>query len=287
MIGRPLIGVTACRLEKDSALFDGVRVRAVEAVTQAVQGLPLLIPTFGAELDLESLLSRLDGLLLTGSESNIEPHHYGAEPIAPGGRYDPHRDATVLPLIRLAVASGIPIFALCRGFQEINVAFGGSLHQHVHEVPGLEDHREDLSQPRDIQYEPAHDLTLTGSGMLARLLGRRSVRVNSLHGQGIKTLGRGLVVEARAPDGLIEAFRVEAGGSFALGVQWHPEWFATDDPVSLTLFRAFADACRARARRARPHPEQGEAESDFDDGFVGGSRLAQEVKTTHTPRVRY
>lgn len=251
MAGKPLIGVVACRIEKDTAFFDGVGVRAIEAVTRAVQGLPLLIPALGAELDLESLFPRLDGLLLTGSESNIEPHHYGAEPGVSGGYSDPHRDATVLPLIRPALANHIPIFAICRGFQEMNVAFGGSLHQRVHEVPGLRDHREDLSQPRDVQYAPAHDLTLTPDGMLAGLLGRQRIQVNSLHGQGIRTLGRGLVTEAQAPDGLIEAFRVEASGSFALAVQWHPEWFATEDPVSLTLFRAFAEACRARADNQR------------------------------------
>uniref|UniRef100_UPI0028C3787D gamma-glutamyl-gamma-aminobutyrate hydrolase family protein n=2 Tax=Pseudoxanthomonas TaxID=83618 RepID=UPI0028C3787D len=187
-----------------------------------------------------------DGLLLTGAVSNIEPHHYSDESSYEGNLLDPRRDATNLPLIPLAIEMGVPVLAICRGFQEVNVAFGGSLYQKVHEQPGFMDHRENKDDPLDVQYGPAHDVALVPGGLLATLVGDTQVTVNSLHGQGVRRLGEGLVVEAQAPDGLIEAFRHD-GPAFMLAVQWHPEWKVTENPFYLAIFRAFGDACRARA----------------------------------------
>ena len=227
--------------------FHAVGDKYARAVLEASAGLPLLIPALAEELRLDELVERLDGLLFTGSPSNVEPHHYEGAPSEPGTLHDPARDATTLPLIRKAVRAGVPVLGICRGFQEVNVAFGGSLHQRVHQVPGHLDHRDDESQPLDVQYGPAHDVVLTSGGILRRLAQSERVRVNSLHTQGIERLGQGLAVEARAPDGLIEAFRVEDAARFALAVQWHPEWKVMEDPFSRALFSAFGAACRDRS----------------------------------------
>jgi putative glutamine amidotransferase len=218
------------------------------AVLEAADALPLLIPSLAEELRLDDLLGRLDGILFTGSPSNVEPHHYAGTPSDPGTLHDPARDATTLPLIRKAVEAGLPVLGICRGFQEMNVAFGGTLHQKVHEVAGYSDHRDDESQPLEVQYGPAHDVLLEPGGMLRDLVGTDRVRVNSLHSQGIERLGAGLVVEARAPDGLIEAFHVPGAARFAVAVQWHPEWQVMSNPFSKALFAAFGSASRERAQ---------------------------------------
>jgi putative glutamine amidotransferase len=231
--------------------FHAVGEKYARAVLDAAGGLPILVPALAEELRLDELVDRLDGLLFTGSPSNVEPHHYEGPPSHPGTLHDPARDATTLPLIRRAVGAGVPVFGICRGFQEFNVAFGGSLHQRVHELPGHLDHRDDESQPLEVQYGPAHEVILEGGGLLRSLAGTERVTVNSLHSQGIERLGQGLAVEARAPDGLVEAFRVEGAVRFALAVQWHPEWRVMENPLSRALFAAFGGACRARAE-SRP-----------------------------------
>ena len=227
--------------------FHAVGEKDARAVLEAADGLPILIPALAEELRLDELVERLDGLLFTGSPSNVEPRHYEGPPSEPGTLHDPARDATTLPLIRKAVGAGVPVLGICRGFQEVNVAFGGSLHQRVHEVPGHLDHRDDESLPLEQQYGPAHEVVLEPAGLLRPLAGAERVKVNSLHWQGIERLGRGLAVEARATDGLIEAFRVEGAARFALAVQWHPEWKVMENPFSRSLFRAFGAACRNRA----------------------------------------
>lgn len=227
--------------------FHAVGEKYARAVLDAAEGLPLLIPSLAEELKLDELVERLDGLLFTGSPSNVEPHHYEGPPSQPGTLHDPARDATTLPLIRKAVRAGVPVLGICRGFQEVNVAFGGSLHQRVHEVPGHLDHRDDTTQPLEAQYGPAHEVILEPGGLLRSLAGSERVRVNSLHWQGIERLGHGLAVEARAPDGLIEAFRVKGAARLALAVQWHPEWRVMENPLSRALFAAFGAACRDRA----------------------------------------
>ena len=227
--------------------FHMVGEKYARAVLDAAQAAPLLIPSLADELGFDELLQRLDGLLFTGSPSNVEPHRYEGPPSAPGTLHDPARDATTLPLIRKAVRAGVPVFGICRGFQEMNVAFGGTLHQRLHEVPGYLDHRDDGTQPLEVQYGPAHDVTLEPGGVLRALAPDDRIRGNSLHNQGIDRLGAELAVEARAPDGVIEAFRVRDAQRFALAVQWHPEWKVMSNPFSRALFAAFGQASRERA----------------------------------------
>lgn len=220
----------------------------VRAVVEGAGCVPVLIPNLQPVLPLRQVLDGLDGLLLTGSVSNVEPHRYSDEPSYEGNLHDPARDATNLALIPLAVEMGVPILAICRGFQEVNVAFGGSLYQKVHEKPGFMDHRENLDDPLDQQYGPDHPVALSEGGILARIAAATNVEVNSLHGQGIARLGEGLAVEAVAPDGLIEAFRRDGNG-FLLAVQWHPEWRVVENPFYLGIFRAFSEACHRRAQQ--------------------------------------
>ncbi len=245
---RPLIGLPADRRVLGVQPFHVAAEKYARALLDAADALPLVIPALAEELCFDALLERLDGLLFTGSPSNVEPYHYAGPPSVPGTLHDPARDATTLPLIRKAVALGVPVLGICRGFQEVNVAFGGSLYQRVHEVPGYLDHRDDEAQPLEVQYGPAHEVALEPDGILRGLAGTGRVRVNSLHWQGIDRLGGGLLVEARAPDGLIEAFRVAEAPRFALAVQWHPEWKVMDNSFSRALFAAFGAACRERAR---------------------------------------
>lgn len=244
---RPVIGLPADRRMLGLHPYHLVQEKYLTAVLEAAGGIPLIIPALGAELGLAELLTVVDGLLFTGSPSNVEPHHYGGEPSAEGGLRDPQRDATTLALIPKAISAGMPVLGLCRGFQEINVAFGGSLWQELHRVPGHLDHREHKEQALEEQYGPAHDVLLEPGGVLRELAGSDHLRVNSLHGQGVRALAPGLTVEARAPDGVIEAFRVADAENFALALQWHPEWQVMRNPFSRALFAAFGAAGRARA----------------------------------------
>jgi putative glutamine amidotransferase len=247
----PLIGIPADRRLYAKHYFHMVGEKYIEAVALGAQALPVLVPALGPEIDLESLLDACDGLLLTGSTSNVEPRHYGGPASEPGTLHDPNRDATTLPLIPRAVAAGLPVLAICRGFQEMNVAYGGTLNPRLHEVPGNLDHRDDESLPLDAQYAPAHEVLLEPGGQLQKIAGKDRLRVNSLHSQGVQALGPQLAVEARAPDGVIEAFRVAHSDTFALGLQWHPEWKFAKDPFSRALFAAFGTASRQRAIASR------------------------------------
>jgi len=223
------------------------------AVAQGANALPLVLPALSEQLDLEVLLSMADGLLLTGAVSNVHPSHFGEEVHNPELPLDPARDALTLKLIKAAIKSKVPLLAICRGFQELNVAYGGSLHQAVQEVAGMADHREPKNQSIEQQYAPTHSVTLVKNGYLADLLKTDQIMVNSLHGQGVNKLGQGLVAEAYAPDGLIESIRVADAETFALGVQWHPEWLVLENPAYLSIFSAFGDACRMRQlERAAP-----------------------------------
>ena len=245
---RPVIGLPADRRIIGRHPFHAVGEKYIRAVVEAAGAIPFLIPSLGEGLDLDEVLERLDGVLFTGSPSNVEPHHYEGEPSAPGTLHDPHRDATTLPLIPTAVTHGVPVLGICRGFQEMNVAFGGSLHQRVHELTGMMDHRDDESQPLEAQYGPAHEVRLEPGGLLRQLAGSDCVRVNSLHSQGVDRLGPDLAVEARAPDGLVEAFRVKSASRFAIAVQWHPEWQVMSNTFSRAIFAAFGAASLERAQ---------------------------------------
>jgi len=228
--------------------FHAVGEKYIAAVVQAAECLPLLIPVLETPLDVTEILARVDGIFFTGSPSNVEPRHYAGEPSSPGTLHDPHRDATTLSLIPRAVASGVPVLGVCRGFQEMNVAMGGTLHQRVHEIAGFDDHRENKEQPLDLQYAPAHEVVLEPGGTLSRLAGTGTIRVNSLHAQGVDRLGAGLAIEARATDGLIEAFRVADAPAFALAVQWHPEWQVMTNDFSKALFAEFGRAARQQIK---------------------------------------
>ncbi|MBD9564672.1 gamma-glutamyl-gamma-aminobutyrate hydrolase family protein [Pseudomonas sp. PDM09] len=243
----PLIGVTACSKQIGLHAYHISGDKYVRAVASAAKGLPLILPSLADQLAPSDILDALDGILFTGSPSNIEPIHYNGPASAPDTAHDSARDATTLPLIRAAVEAGVPVLGICRGFQEMNVAFGGSLHQKVHEAGPFMDHREDDSLPLEGQYAPSHPVHVQPGGVLARLGLKSEIQVNSIHGQGIERLAPGLRVEAVAPDGLIEAVSVIEGKAFALGVQWHPEWQVSLNPDYLAIFQAFGDACRKYA----------------------------------------
>lgn len=243
----PLIGVTACSKQIGLHAYHISGDKYVRAVASAAKGLPLILPSLADLQTSSDILDALDGILFTGSPSNIEPFHYNGPASAPGTAHDSARDATTLPLIRAAVEAGVPVLGICRGFQEMNVAFGGSLHQKVHEAGPYMDHREDDSLPLEGQYAPSHPVHVQPGGILAGLGLTREIQVNSIHGQGIERLAPGLRVEAVAPDGLIEAVSVIEGKAFALGVQWHPEWQVSLNPDYLAIFQAFGDACRKHA----------------------------------------
>ncbi|MEP7314832.1 MAG: gamma-glutamyl-gamma-aminobutyrate hydrolase family protein [Pseudomonadota bacterium] len=244
---RPIIGIPADRRLFGLHPFHVVGEKYITAVLDAAGALPLLVPALGQELALDELLDSVDALLFTGSASNVEPRHYRGDPSEPGTLHDPARDATTLPLIARAVAAGVPVLGICRGFQEMNVAYDGTLWQKLHEVPGHAVHFEDPSQSLDVQYGPSHEVRLLPGGVLQGLSAEERIQVNSLHHQGVRELGPGLEAEAVAPDGVVEAFRVRDARSFALAVQWHPEWKATDNAFSRALFEAFGKAARNRA----------------------------------------
>jgi len=248
---KPIIGIPADRRLLGSHWFHCVGEKYIDAVVQAADAVPVLVPALG-ERYLREWLASFDGILFTGSPSNVEPHRYRGPTSAAGTLHDPERDATTLPMIHGAVDAGLPIFGICRGFQEINVALGGSLTQKLQDVPGHLDHREDASLPLEQQYAPAHDIELEEGGQLHRIAGTRRLKVNSLHSQGVERLAPGLLPEARAEDGVIEAFRIDGARSFALAVQWHPEWKVMENPFSRALFAAFGQAGREHAgRRSR------------------------------------
>jgi putative glutamine amidotransferase len=244
----PLVGVTSCLKSRDEVHFHSVGDKYVDAVFTGAAAIPVLIPALGERLDPDDLLARVDGLMVTGSPSNVDPAQYGGPPAREGNEADPARDATTLPLIRSALGLGVPLLCICRGLQELNVALGGSLHQHVHELSGRFDHRSDKTKPLRERYGLAHPIRLTSGGALKALFdGAERIEVNSLHGQGIDRLADRLAVEATADDGTIEAVSVRDAKGFALAVQWHPEWAVLENPWSRRLFAAFGDAARARA----------------------------------------
>jgi putative glutamine amidotransferase len=242
----PVIGISACMQQGPRGLQHIVRAQYVEAVVAGMGAVPVLLPAIGPTQNIAALLSRIDGLVLTGSPSNVEPGEYGGKS-RPGTLHDPARDATTLPLLRAAVARGLPVLGLCRGHQELNVALGGSLHQHVQELPGRIDHRAPDSDDMDARYAQRHWVDLATDGLLHRLNGDNGrAFVNSLHGQAIDRLAEGLVVEATHEDGTIEAVRWVGGPGFALGLQWHPEWHVESDALSKAIFAEFAEIVKKR-----------------------------------------
>ena len=250
---KPLVCVPASHIEVRP---EGYRVHAtgsncVESVERFSECVPIILPALADRIDLESFAARIDGLLLTGGRANIEPHHYGGDPFPDDEFIDPGRDNTVLPLVRACVEAEVPVFGICRGIQELNVALGGTLHYRVHQVPGMDDHRmpqRDNLSAEEV-FEPRHPVHLARGGTFEGLVGRSEVMVNSLHGQGIDRLAECLEVEARSPDGIIEGVRLRNDATFTVGVQWHAEWKPEEHALSRALFREFGAAARARALR--------------------------------------
>ena len=255
---RPLVLVPACNRMIGALCYHVATSKYVQAVRLAGCQ-PLIVPSVDA-LDVDALLAVAHGLLLTGSPSNVHPSHYDENVLDESLPLDPARDAWILPIIPKVLALGMPLFAICRGFQEANVALGGTLHQAVHQVSGYADHRDRDEDPLEVQYGVAHDVEIAPGGVLAALLGTDRIAVNSLHGQGVKRLAPGLRVEARAPDGLVEAFSVPTATGFALALQWHPEWNAEENPVSMRLLRAFGAAASAYRRGAAAHANPAETD---------------------------
>jgi putative glutamine amidotransferase len=255
---RPLIGVISDRRMVDPHPFQMVGEKYMLALVDGSDAYPVGLPSLSEGFDVVDIIDRLDGLFLTGSPSNMEPHHYLGDPSRPGTWHDPQRDATALALIPAAIRAGMPLMAVCRGYQEMNVAFGGTLHQYVHEIPGYSMHKENPDDPLDVQYAPVHGMEFVAGGMLEKISGVRTTKVNSLHSQGVNQLGTGLREEAIAEDGLIEAFSVTDSPGFTLAVQWHPEWKVLENSVSLAIFTAFGDACRQyRLRELAPRRPAG------------------------------
>lgn len=244
-MSRPVVVIPACTKTIDGHAFDAVGRKYSAAVAEVAECQPLLVPIGPGLSDLGAILEIADAILLSGSASNVAPQHYGEEaPIKPDA-LDPLRDAFTLPLIRAAIERKTPLFAICRGFQELNVALGGSLYQAVHEVNGHTDHRARPEIPLEEAYGPTHSVIL--SGKLRDWIGKDEIMVNSLHWQGIARLADRLKPEAFAADGLVEAVRGPDDSAFCLGVQWHPEWAAKANPVSTSLFRRFGAAARGVA----------------------------------------
>lgn len=242
-----IVGIPACTKFISNHSQHATPARYGDALMRAADAVPLLIPPAGDRM--LAVLDRLDGILFNGSPSNVMPSHYGVADDETPDAHDADRDATTLPLIREALARSMPIFGICRGLQELNVALGGALHQQVHNVSGRNDHRGGIGT-REEQYAVRHDVTL--SGTLAHICGAETIEVNSVHGQAIDRLAPGLIAEALAPDGTIEAVRVEAARGFALAVQWHPEWDVLGAPDRQRLFRAFGAACAAYRSNTNP-----------------------------------
>jgi putative glutamine amidotransferase len=244
-MSRPIVVIPACTKLLDGHPFDAVGRKYTAAVAEVAECQPLLVPLGPSMVDIGAVIEVADAILLSGSLSNVAPEHYGGGvPIKPDA-LDPARDALTLPLIRTAVERKLPLFAICRGSQELNVALGGSLHQAVHDVDGHNDHRERPDIPLDERFGPVHPVSLRGT--LRDWVGSDQIMVNSLHWQGIARLAPGLKAEAFAEDGLIEGVRGPDDAAFCLGVQWHPEWGAKSNPVSVSLFRRFGAAAKGMA----------------------------------------
>jgi putative glutamine amidotransferase len=250
----PIVGIVCDRKKLGDHAFHLVGEKYIDAVRDGSGALPLLIPALTPPLDSQAILASVDGLLFTGSTSNVAPHRYGGPSPRRRTPLDEARDATSIPLMRAAEAAATPMLCICRGFQELNVAFGGTLHQHLHEVKGFTDHRVgDLKESLEEQYGPVHEVRVAPGGLLAELLPElppgATFPVNSLHGQGIDRLAPVLRVEAEAPDGAIEAVSMDSAPGFLFGVQWHPEWRHAENPISRAIFAAFGDALNLRARQ--------------------------------------
>jgi len=246
---RPLVGLPADTHENGGFLYHSVGDKYVRAVAEVAQCVPVMIPALADAVDMDHLLDHLDGILMTGAVSNVHPPRYGMDATPDHEPYDFHRDDLTLNLIRRCITRAIPLFCICRGFQELNVALGGSLEAELQRGAGRLDHRAPKGQPVEVRYGPSHPIAIAPGSWLETLLGSGEIRVNSIHRQGIRELAPALSVEASAPDGIIEAVSVRDAPGFVFATQWHPEYRAKDNPTSVRLFDAFGQAVRAHRLR--------------------------------------
>lgn len=244
---QPLVAVSTDTRFFENYTWHAAPEQYLEAALSAAGVFPVLVPSFGEKLDFDALLDAVDGVMLTGAKSNVHPARYGQEADEKNGPYDERRDATTLPLIRAALEKGVPLLAICRGIQELNVALGGSVAGEIQEREGSLDHRAPESALQDERFALRHPVAIEAGTCLADIFGPGEVRVNSVHRQGIDRLAPGLRVEAVAPDGTVEAVSVAGAKSFAVGVQWHPEYWIASDDASVRIFTAFGDAVRMHA----------------------------------------
>ena len=243
---RPRVGIPCDRRKPRDQTVHFAGEEYVVAIRDGAGALPLLIPVPLPPFDAADILASVDGLCFMGSPSNVDPRLYGGQAARAGTVLDEARDATTMPLLVAAIEAGVPVLCICRGFQELNVALGGTLHQHLQEVAGFHDHRPRPGLSMDEEYAPAHEVRVTPGGLLSQLTGADRFAVNSLHAQGIDRLANGLQIEALADDGVIEAVSMKTAKAFVLGVQWHPEWRWAENPVSRSIFSAFGKAVRNR-----------------------------------------
>ncbi len=241
---QPLVAVSTDVRQFDNYTWHAAPQQYLEAAIAGAGVFPVLVPSFGDRLDLDQLLSSVDGVMITGSKSNVHPSLYGQEATEANGPYDPARDSTTLPLIRRAIERGVPLLAICRGIQELNVALGGTLATEIQEREGSLDHRAPVSDSQDERFAIRQSVSIKPGSCLARVFGTGDIMVNSVHRQGVDRLGSLLQVEATAADGTVEAVSVKDSAGFAVGVQWHPEYWVHSDSASAKIFRAFGDAAR-------------------------------------------
>lgn len=252
---KPLIGISANLTEAPfrarRRTLHAAGERNVEAVLRMVDCVPVLLPPVGLQVEVADTVAHLDGVILTGGRANVEPHHYGGPPFPEDEPIDPGRDALVLALVNVCIEAEVPVFGICRGIQEMNVALGGTLHYRLHVLDDFEDHR--MPRHDDVTDEEIfrlnHTVTLSDGGLFQALVGQREVMVNSLHGQGIERLADRLAVEAVSPDGVIEGVRLKDDPGFTVGVQWHAEWKPEGHLLSGALYEAFGEAARQRCVR--------------------------------------
>ena len=246
-MNQPLVAVSTDVKQFENYRWHAAPQQYLEAALSAAGVLPVLLPSFGDRIDFDSLLASVDGVMVTGSRSNVHPSLYGGDATEANGPYDPDRDATTLPLIRAAVERGVPLLAICRGIQEMNVALGGTLATEIQELEGRIDHRAPVSDIQDERFAIRQTVSIKPDSCRAGVFGAGDIRVNSVHRQAIDRLGPNLRVEAVAEDGTVEAVAVRDSRAFAVGVQWHPEYWARSDDASARIFRAFGDAVRDHA----------------------------------------
>jgi putative glutamine amidotransferase len=244
---QPLVAVSTDVRQFDNYSWHAAPAQYLEAALAGAGVFPVLVPSLGDRLDLDQLLASVDGVMVTGSKSNVHPSLYGGDASEANGPYDPERDATTLPLIRKAIDHGVPLLAICRGIQELNVALGGTLAAELQEREGSLDHRAPVSDDQDERFAIRQNVSIAPGSCLAGVFGAGDIKVNSVHRQGIDRLGSRLQVEAVAEDGTVEAVSVRDARAFAVGVQWHPEYWVHSDGNSARIFRAFGDAVRAHA----------------------------------------